>query len=303
MTVNSASRVLLAIATAGRGKQMPLTMARLATLDPQPAQVIVVPASPEDFAMEAADLPFTVTVIPSRKKGLTAQRNVVLDALANGEVSPADILLFIDDDFYPCRDYIGALVDAFAKNPAAVAFSGLPIVDGATGPGVTHDEALLALERPDAQQPVEQTEPTYGAYGCNMSFRVEAIQKSGARFDESLPLYGWLEDVDFSRQVSAQGAILRSSTLRGVHLGTKAGRVSGRRLGYSQIANPAYCVRKGTLSRRFAAKQILRNVLKNFARVLAPEAWVDRPGRVSGNLRALVDWARGEMHPLKVTRM
>jgi len=303
VTIEKASRVLLAIATAGRRQQISLTLEQLARLNPLPVHVIIVPASPEDFDRPQNELPFPLTVIPARSKGLTAQRNMVIDAITAGLVVEAEILLFIDDDFYPCRNYIGAVDEAFRKRPDAVGFSGRPILDGATGPGVTHEDAVRAVRQADELKAPEFVEATYGAYGCNMSFSILAIKTTGARFDEHLPLYGWLEDVDFSRQVAHHGAILRSSQLRGVHLGTKSGRVSGRRLGYSQIANPAFCVSKGTMSRSFALKQMFRNVAKNLFRVLLPEAWIDRQGRLSGNLQAIGDWVRGNLHPLNVTRM
>ena len=43
----------------------------------------------------------------------------------------------------------------------------------------------------------------------------------GSRFDENLPLYGWLEDVDFCRQLARYGRIVKNIRLIGVHLGSK----------------------------------------------------------------------------------
>jgi hypothetical protein len=291
-------RVLLAIATAGRRSQMPLTLARLSQLDPLPGHVAVVPATPADFEVPAPGvLPFPLIVLTPAAKGSTVQRNAVLDALGQQSLGGADILLFIDDDFYPCKDYIRALVEAFDRCPDAVGFTGRPMLDGATGPGIGHDAALEALQRADAGHVPVVDQQTYGTYGCNMAFRTAAISKAQARFEEALPLYGWLEDIDFSRQVATTGTIRESTALRGVHLGTKSGRVSGRKFGYSQIANPLFCVRKGTMSWRYAVRQMSRNVLMNLARLMKPEPWIDRRGRVSGNALAIVDACRGRVRP------
>src|SRR6202040_3955084 len=92
----------------------------------------------------------------------------------------------------------------------------------------------------------------YGTYGCNMAFRLKPIVSHNVVFDDNLPLYGWQEDIDFSRRVLPYGRIVRSKSLRGVHLGIKLGRTSGVRFGYSQIANPIYLTRKGTMSRKHA---------------------------------------------------
>uniref|UniRef100_UPI00195349D0 glycosyltransferase family 2 protein n=1 Tax=Escherichia coli TaxID=562 RepID=UPI00195349D0 len=66
-------------------------------------------------------------------------------------------------------------------------------------------------------------------YGCNMTVRLSVIHAHGIRFDEDLPLYAWLEDVDLSRRMAPYGRIVGSATMRGVHLGSKRGRSSGIR--------------------------------------------------------------------------
>src|SRR5690606_30638203 len=103
-------------------------------------------------------------------------------------------------------------------------------------------------------------------YGCNMAFRRSAIE--GVRFDERLPLYGWLEDVDFSAQAGRKGVLLKSETLVGVHLGVKGGRTSGVRFGYSQIVNPVYLLGKKTIGRRQAGANMLRTFAANHVKAL-----------------------------------
>ena len=112
---------------------------------------------------------------------------------------------------------------------------------------------------------------------------------------------GWLEDVDFSRQLARHGRIVSSERLHGVHLGTKSGRTSGLRLGYSQIANPVYLMSKKTMSPRHAAPQIMRNLVANAVKFIRPEPWVDRRGRLLGNMRAVGDLVRGRLSPRNVT--
>src|SRR5690606_25023936 len=105
------------------------------------------------------------------------------------------------------------------------------------GPGLEFEEGqqLLAADKP-RQAPLLHA--TFNGYGCNMAIRMAPVREHDIRFDENLPFYAWLEDVDFSRQLVPFGRIVRADQLRGVHLGTKkAGRSPGKRLGYSQVAN------------------------------------------------------------------
>ncbi len=133
-----------------------------------------------------------------------------------------------------------------------------------------------------------------------MAVRLTPVHAHGLRFDENLPLYGWLEDVDFSRRVAPYGRIVKNWRMKGVHLGNKRGRTSGVRLGYSQVANPIYLLSKGTVSLNFAFIQLSRNLLANFAKVIRPEPWVDRHGRVFGNVLGFFDLVRGRLHPTRI---
>jgi hypothetical protein len=46
-----------------------------------------------------------------------------------------------------------------------------------------------------------------------------------------------------------------------------------------------------------------RNVARNIARCLAPEPWVDRRGRVKGNMLALGDLVLGRIDPRKILQL
>jgi hypothetical protein len=91
--------------------------------------------------------------------------------------------------------------------------------------------------------------------------------------------------------------------IRGVHLGLKAGRVSGDRLGYSQVVNPIYLIRKGSVPASFALPLMFRNLAANLARSFWPEAWVDRRGRLRGNLLALCHVLTGRIEPEHVLKL
>lgn len=296
--------VAVGIATAGRREQLALTLKQIAESNALPSTVLICPASNEDFDGNVpARLTGRVQIVSTPKKGLCRQRNAIVRACEG-----ADILTFFDDDYYPDRDYIGRVQQVFARHGDVVVLTGRPILDGATGPGLSHDEALNALNGgrptrslPKSTDPETRLTPTYGGYGCNMSFRIGLIREYGLSFDENLPLYGWLEDIDFSRQMSRFGRVVIDEELRGVHLGTKRGRSPGRQLGYSQIANPVYMIKKGTMDYGFALKFVLRNLTKNAVRSLAPEPWVDRRGRFVGNAIALAEVCLGKAHPERAT--
>ena len=83
-------------------------------------------------------------------------------------------------------------------------------------------------------------------------------------------------------------------------LGTKRGRTSGVRFGYSQVANPIYLISKGTMSITFGTGTMLSNILANIAKMPAPEPYIDRAGRVVGNFRALRDMLLGRLHPTRI---
>jgi hypothetical protein len=181
------------------------------------------------------------------------------------------------------------------RDTDVVGFTGHVLVDGIHGPGLSFDQALAIVAGSEAKLGVGRNEPC-SPYGCNMAFRVSAI--GSTRFDERLVLYGWQEDRDFGAAVAKNGGrLIRCANARGVHLGVKGGRVSGQRLGYSQVVNPLYMMRKGTMTVGQVADHILRNMASNMAKSIRPEPFVDRRGRLIGNLRGFADVLRGRLRP------
>lgn len=295
-----ALHLVVGIPSTGRREILATTLRHLARQARPPDEVVVCVWSLDDIDQEClADLPCPSRVLMSRR-GSCRQRNRILDA-----VPQADVVVFLDDDFLMASSYLEQVEQLFAEHPDVAIATGTVIADGITGPGISINEGTSRLE---AAQVSTDYDPdplrtVYCGYGCNMSVRMSAVDSGDLRFDEDLPLYGWLEDVDFSRMAARCGRVVKSTRLKGVHLGTKVGRTSGTRFGYSQIANPVYLVRKGTMTARHAGLQVARNVVANAVKVWQPEPWIDRKGRVRGNLRAFADFFSGRLAPRNVERM
>ena len=291
-SVNSKTRIAVVIPSLGRPAIVGETVRRFLKQTRPPEKIFVCITTPEDSPSFEGEPLVEVIMSP---KGLTTQRNMGLDQV-NGD---ADIIGFFDDDFVPAPNYVEQLEAFLQINPDVAGLTGKVLRDGVKGLGLSFEEADEAI-RSYATPPVDKCEikPQQSLYGCNMIFRREAI--AGLRFDETLPLYGWLEDVDFSRQAKSWGPLVRSNALAGVHLGSKGGRISGLRFGYSQIVNPIYLHRKGTMSLGHAADNMGRNFVSNHARVLYPEPHIDRWGRVKGNWLAIFDVVRGRINPMRV---
>jgi GT2 family glycosyltransferase len=229
-------------------------------------------------------------------RGLCAQRNTALDHLAGS----CELVIFLDDDFVPSANFVDGAVALFTGRPDVMVASGTLLADGINTPGISYADAsaLVAADDRRVGRELAATVPQLHGYGCNLALRIAAAPD--LRFDERLPLYGWQEDLDMSRRLGVHGAIVESSALVGVHMGIKSGRTSGRRLGYSQVANPFYLRRKRIFSRQEALAMASRNILKNAARAFWPEPWVDRRGRLAGNALALWDGLRGRLRPERI---
>ncbi|MGO4677127.1 glycosyltransferase [Bosea sp. 2YAB26] len=222
--------------------------------------------------------------------GLAAQRNTALAHLPPN----IDIVAFFDDDFVAHHDWLAVAAQTFRDEASVVGFTGRVLVDGITGPGIKFAEAVrMVAEAPPSDW--SWVEP-YSPYGCNMAFRHAKI--GTVRFDERLVLYGWLEDRDFSAALAAQGGrFVKCADAFGVHMGVKTGRVAGERFGYSQIVNPLYMLRKGTMTIAQVADHLFRNIASNLGRALWPEPFIDRRGRLRGNILGVIDVLRGRMQP------
>lgn len=229
-------------------------------------------------------------------KGLCAQRNNALAWLGDRY----DVIAFYDDDFVPSRFSIERIREFFSLHPEVAGATGNVLKDGINSAGITFEEAQDILRQHEARNfsPPCIVMGLHGLYGCNMAYRTSAI--GATRFDERLKLYAWQEDIDFAASVGRRGRIVKTFAFAGVHQGVKVGRTPGLRLGYSQIINPSYLVRKGTMRRTFAAKLMVRNFLANHIRLARPEPWADRLGRAKGNWIGIFDLLRGRLTPERI---
>lgn len=288
-------RIGIAIATTGRAEVLRKTVSFFAS-QIRPADAVIV-CSPNDEDVDLLVDTYPEVIHRLGPRGLPHQRNRLLDLADN-----LDVLLFLDDDFLMAPDYIAETEAAFLDDPDVVMTTGAVVADGIIGPGLSFEEAQRQLSG-DATAPAARMTPVYNGYGCNMAVRLAAVREHGLRFDEELPLYAWLEDVDFSRSIAPFGRIIRLGTARGVHLGVKSGRQRGIRLGYSQIANPCYLIAKGTCSWRKGLFHMSRNLAANVYGTLRGERTIDRPARLLGNLKAMGDLVTRRLAPSRALRL
>lgn len=283
-----APRIAAVIATRGRPEVVTQTVLHLlARQSLKPDSVIVSCIDPAD----AGDLQGrNDVVVLTGPAGLAAQRNTALANLPPG----TEVVAFFDDDFVAHEDWLATAARTFRDEASIVAFTGRVVADGVGGPGIAFAEAMKLVAAPPASD-WSWIEP-YSPYGCNMAFRLASI--GDLRFDERLVLYGWLEDRDFAGALAQRGGrLVKSADATGVHMGVKGGRMAGERFGYSQIVNPLYMLRKGTMTFGQVADHLFRNMSANLGRSLRPEPFIDRRGRLWGNLLGIADILRGRMQP------
>ena len=264
------------------------------------------PRIPDDIvisAVDQADIPKSGHALGSARMifgspGSSCQRNRGIACL----IDTTDVIVFIDDDFIVGNDYFLNMEKIFEQDDSIIGVNGEVIADGANSPGFTFEEGLRLAEQYNQRQ---KTAPVMreirGTYGCNMAFRTASI--GSLRFDERLPLYGWQEDLDFCGALRGSGRIVRTNLVWGVHLGTKRGKGSEVRLGYSQIVNPAYIVSKGNMSFAYAFRLAARNFLANLVKSIRPESYVDRRGRLRGNLIGMFHLMTGRLTPEYILKL
>jgi GT2 family glycosyltransferase len=290
-------KIAIAIATAGRREGLSETIDFLRRQTRAPDALYVCPAGDNDLDPECLKGFPAPTHVVRGARGLPAQRNTIMRAATD-----MDVLFFIDDDYIPDPLSLNELEALFTRHPDLSIATGDVIADGINGPGITFEKASALIDTLKAL-PSEKLKPVFNGYGCNMAVRMDMVRAQGLEFDENLPLYGWWEDVDFSRRLAPFGSILYSNRLRGVHMGSKSGRTPGKKLGYSQVMNIIYMIKKGSVPFNVGFVRIARNVVANLVRMFKPEPWVDRRGRVVGNFIAFGDALCGKINPRKILEM
>lgn len=292
-------KIAVAVPTFGRAAVLAETLDQICQQVRVPDRLLICCTTPEHAPHASAER-CRAEVLYS-DSGSSRQRNALLDAARD-----CDLIVFFDDDFFPRSDYLKAIEQVFLAAPRVVIATGAVIADGIRGPGIPPAQGREILSRDTYNDPAPKFSPIFGAYGCNMTVRMEVVRRNAIRFDERLPLYGWQEDVDLACRLGAFGDVVGTESARGVHLGVKAGRGPGVRLGYSQVANPLYIHRKlrslgtDTYSLSHALKLVSRNVLANMAHAFRPEPFVDRRGRLKGNLLAFRDLLNRRLAPERI---
>jgi GT2 family glycosyltransferase len=290
----AATRVAVILASTGRPDSLATAIASYLAQTQRPTRIILSVVSEDDLPRDAGLLAQVETL--TGPKGSSVQRNTALRHLA----ADADIITFFDDDYLPSRFCIEQIARFFTQNPDVAGANGLLLGDGINSAGIELETAIRLIDEYDSAPTgtLGVIRSLEGLYGCNMAYRASATKDIW--FDERLKLYGWQEDIDFAAQVAVHGRIVKTHAFAGVHQGVKRGRTSGVRFGYSQVVNPLYLCRKGTMPTGFALRMMGRNLLANHIRALRPEPWVDRAGRVRGNWIGLMDIMRGRLTPERI---
>lgn len=269
------------IASKGRPQVLGDTLTSIAGQDRPPDEIILSVSCNEDI--EGVALPEAIRLLFGTT-GSAPQRNSGIRAMD----PRSELVSFFDDDVELASDYCSALIKSAEANPDLVGIGGGVVRDGAT-----RQEARDALRhaRHDPAQPILRCD---SLYGCNMTFRRDAMVTE--RFDERLSLYGWLEDLDFSRAVAKHGPLAIVNNLLIAHLQSTSGRMNHRRFGFAQVMNPWYLWRKGCITQReLWMTHLLRGIGANITKL--PTNPRDRLSRLRGNLLALAMIARGRVEP------
>jgi glycosyltransferase involved in cell wall biosynthesis len=290
--------IAVVVATRGRAQEVKVLLERLAHGSRKPERIVIVGSSPDDWGGAIA-LPLNPETIVAQEPGLPRQRNVGVRHVLSGASEAPDVIAFFDDDFRPETHWLEEAAAVFAVQSTVEGLTGVVLRDGARGAAISEDEAVTAIA--EWMRPVSgSTARVPRLYGCNMAVRTSVFGR--ANFDERLPLYGWLEDLDFSGQVAdpRSGKLVTAQGCVGVHLGSKGARVSGRRYGYSQIINPLYLAGKGTCPRGLAAVLVARALTSNSLRSIKGHPLFDYRGRLAGNVRAIFELLRGSAKPERI---
>lgn len=295
------------VATKGRPNDVAVVHSALQGQTVSPERIIFVGTEPNDFgAANSENANANTEFLISERPGLTIQRNVGINRVLEIQKNCDNfVIVYFDDDFRPGKNWLKHAVKSFS-DPDIAGITGSIIADGAIGSGISEDTAGKYLRdemQPDKKHWIAKFHDLEidSAYGCNMAFSAEVSRN--VRFDETLPAYGWLEDRDYSVSARQYGSLQCLSLCRGVHLGTKSGRVPGKKFGYSQISNPLYLKRKGTMGWKDVLILMPRNMLINHLKILFPEPWVDRRGRALGNWIAIVDLLRRRLSPTRINEL
>jgi GT2 family glycosyltransferase len=260
-----------------------------------PPREIIISVINQEHVAEKTRAYSAVRVVVGNRQGTCAQRNVA------ARLVRTPYTLFLDDDVELASNYIESMEGLLYEDDGVVAATGFLTVDGAQGD--------VGLDREIARSCVANYIRKQTNYdhenGQNLFVRTQVFHH--VLFDESLPLYGWLEDFDFATNVLRYGRIVMNAGTCWAHIGAPSGRTSGVRYGYSQIVNPLYLWRKNRKPgmHRVIFEHWLRYLASNGRRALIrlPTDRTDRAGRLTGNLIALSHILTGRVDPTYILRL
>ncbi|WP_246853465.1 glycosyltransferase family 2 protein [Naasia sp. SYSU D00948] len=158
------------------------------------AEILVVDNDPARSAAAVAAAVSEVRYVVEATPGIAAVRNRALD-----EAAASRLLAFIDDDEWPCIDWLAALLRTWAGSGAA-AVSGriLPDYTGPVDPWILAGDFFVRRRMPTG------TEIDVAAAG-NLLLDLAQVRAAGTRFDAALGLAAG-EDTLFSRSLVHAGA-------------------------------------------------------------------------------------------------
>ena len=133
-------KIYIGIATKGRPQVLAETLKVIQSQVRLPDKVLLCPAGESDLPKNVTteiDLPIEIVSGPV---GLCAQRNAILSASQD-----ADLILFIDDDFFMASNFISNCESLFESNPDIAMATGKVSADGISGPGFSPLEAKQIL--------------------------------------------------------------------------------------------------------------------------------------------------------------
>lgn len=279
------------VATVGRE---PSLMRLIASLDRQTCRPeLIVISVPGEQGVPAALRGRSDVQVVVGARGLPAQRNAGVDRLP----AHIDIVAFFDDDAVPADTYLEGAGQLLEGEPEVVGLTGLLLRDGAREKRQLSEEEIEAALA--GSVPEGSVVPATELYGCNMVVRRSPLDAT--RFDEALPLYGWLEDLDFSRRLGRLGRLVTVNACQVVHEGSASGgRTQHVRFGYSSVANALYLNRKGSIGAKDTVRLVGRPLLANLVKATDRAEGEWRRQRLLGMAAALRDLIAGRCHPQRM---
>lgn len=283
------------IASKGRPEMLQGTITCLMRQTQLADEIIVAVTGEEDYLPELLSTPRLRLVISPA--GSSIQRNRAINELHPDSVLTA----FLDDDVELEEQYLEKVCAYLLSNPDIAGQSGAPLLDRPQGGRMSREEAQPIIRNKELDAP--QAQPTRCLFGCNMTIRSAYVRHE--RFDERLALYGWMEDRDYTSRIAKYGRTVYCTVAKFIHFGSPAGRVSEQLLGYAQIMNSTYLLRKGVLNRSEFKGEAINPLLANTIRSIGlrhPRGQdvltrQERRLRLSGNLLAIRDIATKGAQP------